>query len=490
MKEKDLSFSEAISDLIKKELESITKGSSEDLADFKLEKGNPIKQLYRELMVIKAKIESIQDEEARRAYIEEWTALEDTFANLAKDLSVLGDIKDLKELFNPSKEQKKAMQADKEASSKLKKLMKSLSKKIKSLVEKYNGYHYDNPIGRYDEIKFEIPSGKNFMGLLGGELLLYRKDKKGQPVFMERVYDEAPYRAKAEKKYGKALEEDTPESEAVMDKRMSKVEEEMIAAFGDVRTFPHKNKHLSVGNPVKESANGGAAKYSSTDPIEVRKLEHYARMYGWVTSSGENVHKFPFVVGADQGEETSCVRIDGDHGHPIVESGAKTSFETYIRKDWEDKATQKDPERKEALKKYLRRVGYAGVHFNWKDFTWDTNVRAQGRSFTIGSSSGEGLNCLIDSIRLALGLNHTAEDIAAIRTELITAGLANEHEFLYNDQQVLEAILVGLGQNPNNVNIFFVAGDLIDNFTYNFNGATTIYIHNAGNVHFSPMEEA
>ncbi|MDB4286384.1 RasGAP domain-containing protein, partial [bacterium] len=107
--------------------------------------------------------------------------------------------------------------------------------------------------------------------------------------------------------------------------------------------------------------------------------------------------------------------------------------------------------------------------------------------FSMGRADGTGLNCLIDSIGKALGINTTNTEREEIRKTLISMNLAKKNEFLYNDQPILSAILQGLDRRPGDANIFFVTDDstVVDNQTYNMRAGTTIYIHNDNNVHFS-----
>jgi hypothetical protein len=118
-----------------------------------------------------------------------------------------------------------------------------------------------------------------------------------------------------------------------------------------------------------------------------------------------------------------------------------------------------------------------------------TDLGESHGQFKLGTASGSGLNCLIDSIGKALGINPSATKREEIRKMLIDLKLAKKNEFLYNDQPILSAILQGLGRRPGDANIFFITGDstVVDNQTYNMGARNTIYIHNADNVHFSPM---
>ncbi|WP_052600075.1 hypothetical protein [Aureispira sp. CCB-QB1] len=505
MQNNDINFSEAIRDMIRHQLESITGANATNLlkVDPKTKK-NKIKGVYQELMILKAKIESIIEVETRTGLLDRWTLLENRYLALCEAFIQIGNLRSLREVFDPSKEQMQAIQGNERASD-LMNSLRGVYNDLNKLIEAYNDYYRDHIIGRFDDIKCEMcidEANATYVGLLDGEWVEYRREADDTITFIAQIYDynrTQSYKEDAKQRFGEEIDSSTAEDAELVENRMDEVERDMIEKMGDLKTFPHDGKHLrkkdgSTGilkSAKVDSSNGGAAKYDSTDPIEVRKLEHYARTYGWVTAGNENIHKFPFVVGADRGEETQCVRIDGDHGHPIVEddSTINTAFLSYLKKDWEHQDTQKSEERQEEFKRYMKRIGYGGLFFKWKNFTWDSAIDVNGESFIVGSASGEGLNCLIDSIRIALGLNTSAERIAEIRQALIDAGLAQANQFLYNDQRVLEEILVALNQDPNDVNIFFTQGNLMDNWTYNFGGGTTIYIHNANNVHFSPMSK-
>ena len=114
------------------------------------------------------------------------------------------------------------------------------------------------------------------------------------------------------------------------------------------------------------------------------------------------------------------------------------------------------------------------------------------KSFKLGNASGAGNNCLIYSIIGALlGEGRAPNDglVGRVRTLLDQKKPENEGEFLTNDQDVIEDILTSVGENKDNVNVFFArdGGATIDNVTYNKAGPKTIYIHNSRNVHFSPL---
>ena len=70
------------------------------------------------------------------------------------------------------------------------------------------------------------------------------------------------------------------------------------------------------------------------------------------------------------------------------------------------------------------------------------------------------------------------------------------NNFLENDQAVIRNILQELGENPDDVRVFFHSdsagqGNAFDTVTYSPEGATrTVRIHNSGHEHFVPMEQA
>jgi hypothetical protein len=129
--------------------------------------------------------------------------------------------------------------------------------------------------------------------------------------------------------------------------------------------FPHKGKHaprkkwLGKGgkeapanwpNRVLEEATaskGATAAYKTQDVRRVLEWEDEARcngleLYGTPEALKRRegftiVYGFGEEVGADHGEMTRFVRIDGDHGHPIIEShqSLNTSFTAYVKKEVE-----------------------------------------------------------------------------------------------------------------------------------------------------------
>jgi hypothetical protein len=124
--------------------------------------------------------------------------------------------------------------------------------------------------------------------------------------------------------------------------------------------FPHNGKHQPpgeyspgkpikfTGDPAKDSkliapltgGKGSPALYHTPDAAKVRQYEDDARQNGLQLyslnpnaheDSKDVVHLFKHPIGADGGETTHAMRLDGDHGHPIREDGIKTSFKGYMQ---------------------------------------------------------------------------------------------------------------------------------------------------------------
>jgi hypothetical protein len=133
-----------------------------------------------------------------------------------------------------------------------------------------------------------------------------------------------------------------------------------------VTTFPHKGKHApppKIAGKIRaiERATAGpgeTALYLTNDPPTVVGWEDTARRDGLLLPDGFTVvHRFNEVIGADQGEATSCIRIDGDHGHPIIQSGSKTGFDSYIERAIEQYLKDADHENLKRVAVYLVSVG-------------------------------------------------------------------------------------------------------------------------------------
>jgi len=119
----------------------------------------------------------------------------------------------------------------------------------------------------------------------------------------------------------------------------------------------------------KETKGGNPALYITNDPKIVISWENEARDNGLVADGTTVIYRFKFVIGADQGEETRCIRIDGDHGHPIVESGSKTSFDNYIVKAITMASLSKDKENKlENIEEFIKSAYDGTVPFEFKKF--------------------------------------------------------------------------------------------------------------------------
>lgn len=125
--------------------------------------------------------------------------------------------------------------------------------------------------------------------------------------------------------------------------------------------FPHNGKHQPptsiggkpvkyTGDPAKDSKtvadltkNGKPALYNTPDAKKVVDLEQDARENGLrlynsdpnaPEGSKDVIHLADHEIGADGGETTRAMRLDGDHGHPIKEHDPQlqTSFNSYVKK--------------------------------------------------------------------------------------------------------------------------------------------------------------
>lgn len=125
--------------------------------------------------------------------------------------------------------------------------------------------------------------------------------------------------------------------------------------------FPHGGKHQPptsisgkpikyTGDPAKDSKtvadltkNGKPALYNTPDAKKVVDLEQDARENGLrLYNSNPNakesekdvIHLADHEIGADGGETTRAMRLDGDHGHPIKEHDPQlpTSFNSYVKR--------------------------------------------------------------------------------------------------------------------------------------------------------------
>ncbi|HEX4344032.1 MAG TPA: hypothetical protein VHZ31_00580 [Solirubrobacteraceae bacterium] len=128
--------------------------------------------------------------------------------------------------------------------------------------------------------------------------------------------------------------------------------------------FPHGGKHrpaFSNREKIIESTEGGNdARYFSMDPQTVIDLEAKALEEGLEIGGGfTTVHRFDVEIGADSGEATQCLRMDGEHhGHPIVEKSTATpSFVTYVSKDLADARFNENAGQEKTITEYLVRVG-------------------------------------------------------------------------------------------------------------------------------------
>lgn len=133
--------------------------------------------------------------------------------------------------------------------------------------------------------------------------------------------------------------------------------------------FPHGGKHrphVSDRQTIIESTKSNDAKYFWMDPQTVIDLEIEALKDGLkVAGDFTTVHRFEIEIGADSGESTQCLRMDGEHhGHPIVEkSTATASFHTYIAKDLAEARVNENEQRLARITSYLKTVGLSAATF-------------------------------------------------------------------------------------------------------------------------------
>jgi hypothetical protein len=133
--------------------------------------------------------------------------------------------------------------------------------------------------------------------------------------------------------------------------------------------FPHNGKHQPppglVGKPRElaeaTAGKGDEALYLSNIPETVIAIEQEAIDDGLTLSDNFTiVHRFTADIGADGGELTKCIRMEGHHhGHPIRESGSKQSFDTYVKKDVGLAKKAQDAARTEVIRAFLVKAGLA-----------------------------------------------------------------------------------------------------------------------------------
>jgi hypothetical protein len=136
------------------------------------------------------------------------------------------------------------------------------------------------------------------------------------------------------------------------------------ADTGGRAQFPHNGKHRPYNTDhdaiVDETKGGNDAKYFSKDAETVIELEKQALDNGLeVAGDFTTVHRFTEEIGADYGEATRCLRMDGHHhGHPIIETSSETpSFDTYIAKDLAQARFDENLARTAVISDYLVTVG-------------------------------------------------------------------------------------------------------------------------------------
>ena len=140
--------------------------------------------------------------------------------------------------------------------------------------------------------------------------------------------------------------------------------------------FPHDGKHMPNAKLVRfpeniilkqiqtDSDDGNDAVYKTNVAKIVIQWENRARKYGLLLADNFTIiHKFGFIIGADQGELTTSIRIDGDHGHPISEKSGKQSLLGYLVREFEHVAELAKTDltaakaRLKILVGYLERIG-------------------------------------------------------------------------------------------------------------------------------------
>ncbi len=169
--------------------------------------------------------------------------------------------------------------------------------------------------------------------------------------------------------------------------------------------FPHKGKHAPkkkwLGKQVTvvpdvfadnimegNTKHPKAAAYKTRNTMTVLQWEATARengltLYGTVDNLAKGggftvIYGFTETIGADHGEMTRFIRIDGDHGHPIVESyqGLKTSFDSYVKKDVEVAKEAKNMQRLHDIWDFLGKLGLATSSYGIKS---EPKVTAPGK---------------------------------------------------------------------------------------------------------------
>jgi hypothetical protein len=141
---------------------------------------------------------------------------------------------------------------------------------------------------------------------------------------------------------------------------------EEAAEDGHVR-FPHNGKHQPpkhLADRPAELAEETAKKnaeslYLSNDAATVIALETEAIDGGLTLADNFTiVYRFADEIGADGGELTQCIRMEGHHhGHPIRESGSKQSFDSYVKKDVTEAKKKSDAARLLVIRTFLEGRG-------------------------------------------------------------------------------------------------------------------------------------
>lgn len=139
-----------------------------------------------------------------------------------------------------------------------------------------------------------------------------------------------------------------------------------LKAKREVVMFPHDGKHQPapglVGRPKQLAAEtakrNAVALYKSNDPATVITWETEAIEKGLTLHDNFTiVYGFKEAVGADGGEMTRFIRMEGHHhGHPIRarDTSVSTAFDSYIESEIEH--AKGKPARLQEIREFLTRV--------------------------------------------------------------------------------------------------------------------------------------
>lgn len=174
-------------------------------------------------------------------------------------------------------------------------------------------------------------------------------------------------KGKKQKKKKKKKQALTLQKQKIIAKKKRESEKKENEKEDMVANYPHEGKHrppAHIGGNKKTPSKkdiitltkrkGYPSLYFSSNPKEVIALEKEATDKGLDTKLG-TIHCFDTEIGADSGFLTQCIRIDGDHGHPIMygDLTIKTSFYSYMQKAITSAEEKGDKERIKEIKSYL-----------------------------------------------------------------------------------------------------------------------------------------